>query len=84
MTKKIILGYRKFKSKKGEEYCVAQVMAPYSDREIKTGAVGNKCEDIFIPKAYHDFFDPSCVNKTMAIDYFVDNGRAFIDTIDIL
>lgn len=83
MEEKLIIGYRKFKSKKGEAFCIVQASAPYSDKELAHGACGFKCEDIFIPLEHHDKISPSCLDRTLVLTYTIQSGRAFIADVAI-
>lgn len=83
MALKTIIGYRKFKSKKGEEFCIVQASEPYSKREEQYGAYGDKVEDVFIPKDYHNLIDEFCIGKKLALTYTIQGGKAYIDSVEI-
>lgn len=83
MSEKKILGYRKFNSKKGEAFCIVIAMEPFSDRELEHGACGNKCEEIFIPKEYHEMINAQVIGKNLVPTYNVSGGRAYIVGLQI-
>ena len=83
MAKKTIIGYRKFKSKKGDEFCIVQASEPYSRREEQYGACGEKVEDIFIPQDFHNLIDEFCIGKTLVLTYTIQGGKAYIESVEI-
>lgn len=82
MTK--LVGYRKFVSKKnGETYCVANVVQDLTDREKENGCVGQKTDEIFMPKEQVNLLKPSDIGKEMSFNYELSGGRAFLVNVSL-
>ena len=58
-----LVGYKRFTSKKGERYCVAQVVGDFSQRDIDNGCCGSKVEEVFLPAERVDELNPSHIGK---------------------
>ena len=83
MENKKILGYRRFVSKKGVAFCIVTLACPYTDREIEGGSCGTKVEDIWLPEHLHNMINPQVIGKVAVVDYYVMNGRAYINDLSI-
>lgn len=79
-----LIGYRKFTSKKNQEFCVANVMLPCSDRDLANGYVGNRVDETFLPDNMVDYLKPQDVDKEVEILYSVSGGRAYVDDFRVL
>lgn len=77
----IVLGFRKFKSKKGTDCCVLQVQKEFSDLEIKYGAVGTKAVDVWVPVTLQSIVTKDCIGSTCHIAY-AQIGNSF-QVVDI-
>lgn len=73
-----LVGYKKFVSKKGKEFCVANVVSPYTDRDIERDCVGSKVEEIFMPDNMCNFFSPSDIGRELDLSYEINGGRAYL------
>lgn len=80
----IVIGYRKFTSKKGLPCCMISVMSVYSDRDVSYGAQGYKVTDEFVPSAQHELVTPDVIGKAIKIDYEINGGRAYVRSIGLL
>lgn len=69
MTEKTLVGYRKFNSKAGKACCIVSLLSSYSEGEAKYGAVGSKCEDVFLPEDCHNLIVPAVIGKTCFLAY---------------
>lgn len=78
----VLVGYKKFMSKKGKEYCVAEVVTDATERERQSGLVGQKVEEVFLPEDKIDFLQPSHIGKKIKFDYELSGGRAYL--VDVL
>lgn len=78
-----ILGYRKFTGKQGQPLCVLSVVSDYSARQVEFGACGQQAQDIFVPSDQHSLIVPSCLGQEVNISYRVENGRAYVDHVEI-
>lgn len=83
MEGKKILGYRSFNSKKGVPCCILTLGCPYSDRDIQNGSCGTKVEEIWLPENCHNIVNPQIIGKMAVIDYYVMNGRAYVENVTI-
>lgn len=83
MTKEI-LGYRKFKSEKGQ-FCIVNVVAPYQENDIRHGAIGGKTEEVWIPEDFQHMITPDVIGKGIECAYEVtrSNGRVYANIIDV-
>ena len=68
-----ILGFNKFKSKKGSDYCTIQLSRDFSANEIAAGSCGHRVEDAFLPMELAHLAVPSNVGKLCDL-YFNRNG----------
>ena len=76
-----IIGYSKFKSKKGNEVMFVNVAVPLTERDKEFGHVGMRVEQIWIPSTLFNKFNPSVVGKVLDAEYVVSGGRA--EVIDV-
>lgn len=82
MTK--LVGYRKFTSKKNaKSYCVANVVQDASDREVSSGLVGQKVEELFLPEEQYNYLKPADIGKNLELDYELSGGRAYLVSITV-
>ena len=79
----VIIGYRKFKSKKGFDCCLISVMSLCCDRDLRYGACGYKVQDVFVPEAQHNLIVPDVVGKPVVIHYEINGGNAYVRSIEI-
>ena len=83
MTK--LVGYKRFTSKKnGKDYCVANVITTYNQRNIDAGCVGNAVEEIFMPDELYDLLKPGDVGKELQLDYELSGGRAYLVDVSVI
>ena len=83
MDKKRVLGFSKFTSKKGNYCVVLDVSSPYGDRQRENGACGERAEQLFIPKEYHDKVVPAIIGKEISLIYSISGGRAYLDGFEV-
>lgn len=76
MQNNLIVGYRRFISKAGEDTLICDVIKDSTDWDISGGRVGQKVDGIFIPKSLFDKFEPSVVGKILVVSG-EPNGRFF-------
>lgn len=83
MTK--LVGFKKFVSKKnGKEYCVANVVRDYEQREISNGCIGQKVEEIFLPEEKTNYLRPEHIGKELQFSYEISAGRAYIVDVEVV
>lgn len=73
-----LVGFKKFTSKAGKVYCVANVVTPYSQRELDNGYVGDKVEEMFLPDDKKELLKASDVGKDIDFVYDIVGNRAYI------
>lgn len=65
----LLIGYRKFVSKKGTSCCIVSLIDDYTDFDYSHGAVGQKVDDVFIPESCHSLIQPNCIGKYFELEY---------------
>lgn len=78
----ILVGYSRFKSKKGVDYCVANVVSDYP--ASAAGSVGQKIEQIFMPDDLYDYLQPSHIGKEIKLDYEISGNRAYLTGVKVV
>lgn len=73
-----ILGFSKFKSKKGFDCCVMQLSRDFSSRELLAGSVGQKVEEVFLNDDIIDIFDVNNIGKSCDVFY---NRNGYVSDI---
>lgn len=69
---KKIIGFKRFTSNKNSvltEYCVVNVLQPFSIYENNLGAVGEKVEEIWLVNGMCDLVNSSCIGKEVNISF---------------
>lgn len=79
-----LVGYKRFTSKKGKEYCVANVISTYSQRDIDRGCVGEKTEEIFLPENCFNLLKPEDVGRELDMSYDYSGGRAYLVDVAVI
>ena len=79
-----LVGYKNFTSKKGKDYCVAEVVSEATERDKLNGLVGCKVEEVFLPEDKLNFFNPSHIGKEVKFDYELSGGRAYLVDVSIV
>lgn len=75
-----ILGFSKFKSRKGVECCVMQLSRDFNSRELLAGSVGKRVEEVFLSDDIIGVFDVNNVGKSCDVFY---NRNGFVTDIVI-
>lgn len=68
-----ILGFKRFKSKKGTDCCVIQLVRDFSANEFASGSVGRGVEEVFLPTELSHLAVPENVGKLCEL-FFNRNG----------
>lgn len=68
-----ILGFNKFKSKKGNMCCTIQLARDFTDKEVAAGSCGHRVEDAFVPSELMELVVPENVGKMCDL-YFNRSG----------
>lgn len=79
-----LVGYRNIKTKKGEEFTLASIVQDLSDREKANGAVGQKVDDVWLPKEQYNTLKPEDIGKELKLDYELSGGRAYLVNVSVL
>lgn len=77
MEKKLI-GFKRFKSKKGTPLCMAYVATPFSPQRVASGACGCEAEGVFLPDDQYDYLTADDLGKEVTTDYDIVGGRAYL------
>lgn len=76
---KVLLGIKRFMSKKGENYVVLQISKPFNNYEVGNGSEGRAVEEVWVNNPDLQAEASSLkLGKPIAIDYDVSNGRPFV------
>lgn len=78
-----LVGFRRFTSKKSKDYCVANVVTEYTDRDKANGAVGQRTEEVFVPSDQYDYLQPSDIGCEIVLNYNFSGNRAYLDRIEV-
>lgn len=79
-----LVGYKKFTSKKGKEYCVVNVVSPYNQRDLDRGCVGEKTEEIFLPENCLNLLAPGDIGCELNMTYDYSGGRAYLVDVEVV
>lgn len=78
-----IIGYSKFKSKKGADCCVLRVMVPCGLRDNEYGRYGHTIQEVFVPDEMHSQITEEVILREVTVDYEFYNGKAYPRSIVI-
>lgn len=79
-----LVGYKRFTSKKGVNYCVANVVSEYNDRDKENNCFGSKVEEIFLPDSAYDLLTPKDIGHELSLQYDIVGNRAYIAGVKVL
>lgn len=75
---KTLVGVKRFVSKKGKDYAILQLTAPFTSNEISNGSFGAKIEEQFVPDDLLDKVSDLVVGKPVGFSYDVVGNRAYV------
>lgn len=78
----ILVGFKRFKSKKGDDFCVANVMTEYPKSAV--GCCGSKVEEIFVPDELYDYLQPEHIGRELKLDYDISGNRAYLTSLKVV
>ncbi len=73
-----LVGFKRFKSKKGNECCVLSIEKPYTPAEQARGCHGSSVDNIFAPEDKIDAFTEKDLGKEVDLLYSIEYGRAVL------
>lgn len=79
---KKLVGFKRFTSKNGKEYCVANVTSGYSVTD--KNCYGLKVEELFLPDHCVNLLNEKCLGKDIEVAYRICNGRAYLEDIKVI
>ena len=79
-----LIGFKKFSSKEGKVFCVANCMSEYSSKEKNRGCCGSKIEEIFLPESCVNLLQPADVGKDIVLEYTINAGKAYLDDVKVI
>ncbi len=74
-----LVGFKRFESKKGETYCVANVVYPYTEAEKARGNYGENVEAVFLPSHVVNLLTEKDIGKKVDLSYTISQGKAYLD-----
>ncbi|MCM1185003.1 MAG: hypothetical protein NC251_13455 [Lachnoclostridium sp.] len=79
-----LVGFKRFKSKKGNDLCLANIETPFSPSDIARGCVGSDVQGVFVPDDQYDLLTEKDIGKTVELVYSINNGRAYLEELRML
>ena len=80
-----LVGYKRFTSKQGKDYCVANVVSDYSLAETNKGCVGMKVQEIFIPDEQYGYLNNEHIGHELKLTYGLgDYGKPRVTSVEIV
>ena len=77
---KILLGFRRFTSKKNNiPCCIATVATKFDVNDNQRGSFGMSAEDIFLPQELYSYLSIDDIGKPVTVIYDIVSGRAYIN-----
>ena len=76
MQNNLVVGYRRFVSKAGDDTLIIDVIKDATDWDIKGGRVGQKVDGVFIPSSLFNKVSPDVIGKILVV-HGEPNGRFF-------
>lgn len=78
-----IVGFSKFKSKKGSDCCIIKVLTPATERDNQFGHFGHVLNEIFVPDRQHGDITEDVIGHEVTVNYDYYNGKGFVNSISI-
>lgn len=79
-----LVGFKRFKSKKGNDLCLANIETPFAPSDIARGCVGNDVQGVFLPDNQYDMLTEKDIGKTVKLIYSINCGRAYLEELQVL
>lgn len=76
-----LVGFKRFESKKGGTFCVANVVYPYTEAEKSRGNYGNNVEGVFLPANLTNLLTEKDIGKDVELSYTISQGKAYLDNL---
>lgn len=83
MAEKTLVGFKRFKSKKGSPLCVALVARKFTAQENDRGSFGCDMDSVFVPSEQYDYLEVSDIGKPVDLQYDIVSGRAYLRSITV-
>lgn len=83
MEKKLI-GFKRFRSKKGNDVCVAHIATKFTPQQEANGAYGCAVESLFLPPDQYDYLRPDDLGKEVITDYDIVGRQAYLRTLTVV
>lgn len=84
MEKSLLVGYKRFKGKNGKDYCVANIVTDYSEREVKYDNFGRKVQEIFLPDEFYNYLEVKHIGKSVELGYEINGTRAYLTSFSVI
>lgn len=65
----LLIGFRKFKSKAGNDCCIVNLLDDFTAFDVQHGACGQKVDEVFIPESSHSLIIPSRIGSYCDLEY---------------
>ena len=80
---KTLVGFKRFKSKKGNPLCVAIITVPFDAKANERGSYGYDVESVFVPAEQYDYLTTDDLGKPVTTQYDIVGGRAYLREITV-
>lgn len=84
MNKSVLVGFKRFKGGNGKDYCVANIVTQYSERELKYDNFGSKVQEIFLPDEFYSYLEEKHIGKSVELGYEINGNRAYLISFKVL
>ncbi len=73
-----LVGFKRFKSKKGNPVCLAIIASQFTARDNERGSYGTDMESVFLPQEQYDYLVVDDIGKPVTTQYDIVGGRAYL------
>lgn len=84
MNKSVLVGFKRFKGKNGKDYCVANIVTEYSERESALNNFGSKVQEIFLPDEFYNYLEIKHIGKSVQLGYEINGNRAYLTSFSVI
>lgn len=85
MMTSTVVGYKQFKSKKGQDCNVLVLTTDFTPAENARGSYGKGVQEVFLTDEIAQKITPQCIGKEVNLSYTIGaGGRAYLDDVTIV
>lgn len=83
MAEKTLVGFKRFKSKKGNPLCIAIISREFTAQENERGSFGCDLESVYVPSEQYDYLGIADIGKPVTTQYDIIGGHAYLRHIEV-